>query len=121
MYPKGCDNKPVVGRKELGTPVNSAVQKNPPTSTHKDVIYLFRHTANIAVPRPAARLSSLKPGAPNSQPSEHCEVQKEGTVDIPCTRSMRTDTYLVASSLNPSHCVEVAQDNECVAERALID
>ncbi len=27
MYPKGCDNKPVVDSKELGTTVNSAVLK----------------------------------------------------------------------------------------------
>ncbi len=77
MYPKGCNNKPVVGSRELGTPINSAVLKNPSTSTHKDVVDLLRHTASIAVSRPAVRLSSLKPGAPNFQPSELCEVQKE--------------------------------------------
>ena len=83
MYLQSCNNKPVVGSKELGAPVNPAVPKDPPTSTHEDVIDLLRHTASIAVPRPAARLSSLEPGTPNPQPSGLCEVQKLLTFLVP--------------------------------------
>lgn len=82
MYSEFCNNKPVVGSKELGTAVSPAVLKDPPTSTNEDVIDLLSHAASIAIPSQAARLSSLEPGAPNSQSSGLCKVQKKRAVDI---------------------------------------
>ncbi len=65
-YSEFYNNKPVVGRKELGTAVNSAGLKDPPTSTNEDLIDLLTYAGSIAVPYPAARFSSLEPGTSNS-------------------------------------------------------
>ena len=65
------NNKPVISRKELGTPKNPAVLEDPLTSTDKDMIDL-RYPSGIAIPSPAVQRWTR-----NSHPSGSCKIQKE--------------------------------------------
>ena len=72
-----CNNKPVVSCKELGTPENPAVLKDPPTRTIEDVINLLSYSTGIAIPGPAV----LEPtsSALNIHDEENDEEPNEGT------------------------------------------
>ena len=57
-----CNNKPVVSCKELGTPVNRAIQEDPPACINED---LLSYPSGIAIPSPAVQLWSLEPAILN--------------------------------------------------------
>ena len=76
------NNKPVISCKELSTPKNPAVLKDPPMSIDKDMVNLLRYPSGIAIPNPAVQRWSLIPGTHNSQPSRSCKIQKERAVVI---------------------------------------
>ena len=92
----------------------------PLTSTDKDMIDLLRYPSGIAIPSPAVQHWSLIPGTRNSQPSGSFKIQKERAVVIPGTRTMGTNTYLIASPFGASDSIKVAQDNECITTGTLV-
>ena len=80
MDSEGSHNQSMVGAAELGTPVNPAVLKNPPTSANKDVVDLLGCIACIAVPRPAMQVWALMPGASNPHPLGPRKVPEEEAI-----------------------------------------
>ena len=104
-------NKPLIGRKELGTPKNPTVLEDPPTSTDKDMVDLFFYPSGIAIPSPAVQHWYLIPGTRNSQPSGSCKFQKERAVAKTC---------FIATPFSVSDNIKVAQDNECITTGTLV-
>ena len=47
--------KPVITRKNQGTPKNSAVLEDPTTSTNKDMVDLICYPSGIAIPSPVVQ------------------------------------------------------------------
>lgn len=55
MYFECCSNIPIIGHKELGTVMKSAVLKDPSSSTNEDAVDLLSYISGIAISSSAAR------------------------------------------------------------------
>lgn len=55
----------MVGTAELITPVDPAVQENPPASANMDMVNFLEHITHITVPCHALRVGAIVPEAKN--------------------------------------------------------